>query len=78
MTNFGFIITDLELEALVKIYRDDEGNIKYMDFINDANPFKDYIACDSLATGIKSTYHSQTDAWKGESDLDNLLYKIKC
>lgn len=31
---------DEELEAVVQIYGTDQNEVKYMEFINDGNPFK--------------------------------------
>jgi Ca2+-binding EF-hand superfamily protein len=40
LANFGFLMSDEELEALVKTYGNDANEIKYLDFINDATPNK--------------------------------------
>lgn len=51
-------MTDDELQALVKNYGNEMNDIKYLEFINDANPYKgQQTTFDPLAT--KSTYTPQ-------------------
>jgi len=49
-------MSDEELESLVKTYGNAQNDIKYLDFINDANPNKGVIVPDPLAS--KSSYMS--------------------
>ncbi len=68
-------MSDEELDSLIKNYGNEQNDIKYLDFINDANPFKG--GSQQTATGQKSTYFGQTQTFKGEENLDALLFKIK-
>lgn len=74
LANLGFTMSDEELQSLVKTYGNDQNNIKYLEFINDANPFKDSNG--DSANG-KQTYFGQTQTFKGEEEIDRLLFKIK-
>ena len=40
MANLGFTMSDEELDSVIKNYGNEQNDIKYLDFINDANPFK--------------------------------------
>jgi hypothetical protein len=51
-------MSDEELESLVKTYGNNQNDIRYLEFINDANPNKGVIVPDPLAS--KSTYMNQT------------------
>lgn len=68
-------MSDEELESLVKTYGNNQNDIRYLEFINDANPNKGVITPDPLAS--KSTYMSQTQNFKGEEDMEALIFKIK-
>lgn len=68
-------MSDEELEALIKTYGNEQNDIKYLDFINDANPNKNSFS--ETTTGLKQTYFGQTQSFKGEEDINNLLFKIK-
>ena len=48
--------------------------MRYIDFINDANPNK---GVDATATQGKAVYMSQGQNFKGEDDFDKLMFKIK-
>jgi hypothetical protein len=48
--------------------------VRYIDFINDANPNK---GNDGAATQGKAVYTSQGQNFKGEDDYDKLMFKIK-
>ena len=47
-------MSDEELQAITKIYGNEQNDIQYLNFINDANPFKGGRIIDPLAT--KSSY----------------------
>ena len=47
-------MSDEELHAITKIYGNEQNDIQYLNFINDANPFKGGYIGDPLAT--KSSY----------------------
>jgi len=53
--NFGFLMGDEELQSLVKTYGDDKNDIKYLDFIKDANPVSSSAGMDS-ASATKTPY----------------------
>lgn len=76
LANFGFTMTDEELQSLIKNYGNEKNDIKYLDFINDANPFSGkQTTYDPLAT--KSTYTPQQNQFSGPSTVDDLLFRIK-
>jgi hypothetical protein len=48
-------MSDDELDCLIRTYGNEQNDIKYLEFINDANPFKGSQSGDG-AVGQKSTY----------------------
>ena len=65
-------MSDEELDAVVKIYGNPEGEIKYLDFIKAATPADDGL------NGAKPTTYTETFwEFKGETELDSLMRKIK-
>lgn len=68
-------MSDEELVALTKIYGNEQNDIQYLDFINDANPFKGNFIGDPLAT--KTSYIPNQGNYKGSDSLNDLLFKIK-
>ena len=69
-------MSDEELEAIIKNYGNEKNDIKYLDFINDANPFKgQQTTFDPLAT--KSTYTPHYSSSNIPSNVDDLLFRIK-
>ena len=75
LANLGFPMSDEELQSIVKNYSTDQSDVRYMDFINDANPNK-VTDADAAATG-KAIYFGQTQNFKGEEDVEKLLFKLK-
>jgi|JI9StandDraft_1071089.scaffolds.fasta_scaffold116010_1 hypothetical protein len=65
-------MSDEELEAIKKIYGNPEGEILYLDFIKKATPNDD-----TLTGGNPKTYSETFWQFKGETDLDKLMRKIK-
>ena len=65
-------MSDEELEALTKVYGNPEGEIKYLEFIKAANPLED----NSVKEAVK-TYVEKFLEFKGETELDKLMRKIK-
>ena len=57
---------------MIKTYGNDQNDIKYLEFLNDASPFKG-----SQSEKTQTTYMGQTQLFKGEEDLDKLLFKIQ-
>lgn len=54
-------MSDEDLQAIIKNYGDELNDIKYLDFINDANPYKGMnVNFDPHAT--KSTYTPQMNS----------------
>ena len=68
-------MSDEELVAITKIYGNEQNDIQYLNFINDANPFKGGLVIDPLAT--KSSYTPNQGKYDGMSTLHELLFKIK-
>lgn len=48
-------MSDEEINSLIKTYGNHNNEIKYLEFINDANPKKGYVAPEPIPGG-KSTY----------------------
>lgn len=48
-------MTDEELQALIKSYGNEQNDIKYLEFIDDANPFKGMFTINDPHT-TKSSY----------------------
>jgi len=61
---------------MIKTYGNEQNDIKYLDFLNDANPFKGTSQANQ-SSGPKQTYFGQTQTFKGEEEIDKLLFKIK-
>ena len=40
IANFGFQMSDEELTSLIKTYGNDKGEIMYLNFLDDVNPYK--------------------------------------
>lgn len=40
LSNFGFTMSDDELQSLIKTYGNEQNDIKYQEFLNDSNPYK--------------------------------------
>jgi len=38
LANFGFLMTDEELDCIVRNYGDDQNDVKYVEFLRDSNP----------------------------------------
>lgn len=56
LANLGFIMSDEEIQAVVQIYGTDMNEVKYLDFINDANPFRHTQGEEGFAEAKKTTY----------------------
>lgn len=65
-------MSDEELDAIVKIYGNPEGEIQYLEFIKKATPPDGTLTGDNF-----KTYHESFWEFKGETDLDKLMRKIK-
>jgi hypothetical protein len=68
-------MSDEELEALVKIYGNQQNDVQYLNFINDANPKKGELIAES--TGTKGSYFGTTLTFKGAENFDELMRKVK-
>lgn len=76
MANFGFTMSDEDLQAIIKNYGNEQNDIKYLEFINDANPFKGMnVNFDPHAT--KSTYTPLQAQSNIPNNVDELLFRIK-
>ncbi len=65
-------MSDEELAAITKVYGNPEGEVKYLDFIKAANPLED----NGVKEAVK-TYVEKFIEFKGETDLEKLMRKIK-
>ncbi len=70
-------MSDEELESLVKTYGNETNDIKYLEFINAANPNRTLSGFGTETTGGKQTYFGQTQNFKGSDNIDDLLFQIK-
>ena len=74
LANFGFTMLDEELEAIVKIYGNQQNDIQYLNFIADANPRKGE-GLDS--TAAKGVYYGASQTFTGAENFDELMQKVK-
>lgn len=70
-------MSDEEIQAVVQIYGTDMNEVKYLDFINDANPFRHTQGEEGFAEAKKTTYVGKQQAFKGEGDFEKLIFKLK-
>lgn len=76
LANLGFTMSDEELQAIVQIYGTDQNEVRYLEFINDGNPFRPGSSeLDGAAR--KTQYIGKVNTFVGETALDKLLYKLK-
>lgn len=57
-------MSDEELQSLTKTYGNEQNDIKYLEFLNDANP---YPNSNMDLTGTKTPYHGTFTNFSGES-----------
>lgn len=74
LANFGFTMSDEELEALVKIYGNQQNDIQYLNFISDANLKRGDLSGDSSAKGV---YYGTALTFTGAETIDDLMQKVK-
>lgn len=67
-------MSDEELDAIIRTYGNQQNDIKYLEFINDANPNGN--GSDNGASQ-KTPYLGTSQNFSGESDVESLLFKIK-
>ena len=72
LATFGFELTEPEVEALCKYYANQDGEIEYLNFLNDSNPDTQVQHEET-----KSKYKSRGWKFDGVSDFDTLMAKIK-
>lgn len=65
-------MSDEEIAAITKVYGNPEGEIKYLDFIKAASPLEGNPVKDAVRTYVEKFLE-----FKGETELDSLLRKIK-
>ena len=68
-------INDAELQAIVNVYGNKQGEIEYLPFINDTFVLKYNI--NEPYTGAKSTYVNQFTDFSGSAEVQALLQKVK-
>jgi len=64
-----------ELQAIVNVYGNKQGDIEYLGFINDTFVLKYTI--NEPYTGAKSTYVNKFTDFSGSEEVNNLLRKVK-
>ena len=74
LANFGFTMSDEELEAIIKIYGNQQNDIQYLNFIADANPRKGDSGLDTAAKGV---YYGASQTFTGSDNFDELMQKVK-
>jgi len=65
-------MSDDEIVALTKVYGNPEGEIKYLDFIKAASPLEGNPVKEAVKTYVEKFFE-----FKGETELDSLMRKIK-
>jgi hypothetical protein len=67
-------MNDEELRSIVQIYGTDNNEVKYLEFINDGNPFRAQSAGDE---GRKTQYIGKVNVFEGETEFEKLIFKLK-
>ena len=71
-------MSDEDLFAINQIYGTDNNEIKYMEFINDGNPFKTYQQqIDEINLTKKPQYIGKVRTFVGEEAYEALIFKLK-
>lgn len=74
LANLGFTMSDEELQAIVQLYGTDQNEVRYLEFINDGNPFR---ATFQDGEAKKTQYTGKVNTFKGEEEFEKLIFKIK-
>lgn len=74
LANLGFTMNEEELRSVVQIYGTDKNEVRYMDFINDGNPFRAQSAGED---GRKTQYIGKVNVFEGETEFEKLIFKLK-
>lgn len=74
LANLGFTMSDEELNAIVMIYGTDKGEVKYLEFITEGNPFR---ASSAGEEARKTQYVGKVNTFQGETAMEKLLFKLK-
>lgn len=67
-------MSDEEMAAVVQLYGTEKNEVRYLDFINDGNPFRTNGSFDEAK---KTAYVGRINTFAGEEEFDNLIFKIK-
>ena len=67
-------MSDEELNAIVMIYGTDKGEVKYLEFITEGNPFRAQSAGEETR---KTQYIGKVNTFQGETAMEKLLFKLK-
>lgn len=71
LATFNFPLSDEEIESIVKVYGNEDGDINYLEFL-------DKCSIDNTQTFKQSqTYSASFREFNGETDIDALMKKIK-
>jgi hypothetical protein len=74
LANLGFTMQDDEIEAVVQIYSTDNGEVRYLDFINDGTPYK---GSGDEQVAKKTQYVGKVNTFRGAEEFDALIFKLK-
>jgi len=74
LTGLGFPLTTDEVAKVALVYGNEEGEIKYAEFLKDCNCLE-YII-NGPTTGMKSTYVPRDLDFTGVKQHDKLMHKI--
>lgn len=75
MNTLGFQIGEEEVNAVALVYGNEDNQIKYADFLRDANCLEYVI--NGNTTGAKSTFRDRFTDFDGVSDHQALMMKVK-
>ena len=75
LSNFGFIISDEQAQACVKVFGNPAGEIEYLRFLEQADPAK--VLPQPIQRGPKAPYIGKETNFKGNKQLNDLMKKIK-
>ena len=76
LTHLGLTLSTDEVAQIALVYGDDKGEIRYADFLRDANCLE-YII-NAPTSGIKSTYVNRETDFTGVKEHQELLHKVQC
>lgn len=76
LTSLGLTLSTDDVAKIALVYGDDKGEIKYAEFLKDANCLQYTIY--GPTSGAKATYVNRDLDFTGDKEHERLLHKIEC